>query len=195
MKNKTQVRVLGNLSFGNDDNRSRIGNSCLDIILTSMSLHPSRPGFLGASMSSLSNACHGCRVNMRSLSSKGGLSGILDAMERHLGNARLQKQACWAILTASGDPKLARRAESDGCVGALLAAMVNFPSDSEISHYALWGLLNISLGSAELSRAVASSGAAEVAQAAVNNHFDNRDVNGKAEELMIRIGPYLKNQR
>jgi len=143
-------------------------------------------------MITLTNCAHGNDANKRLIAVKGGFSCILDAMEGHLGVEKLQRQACWATLTVAGEERSARRAASDGAVGAILAAMVNFGDYRDVQLFGIWALINISLGSDALAKFVADNGAPEIAQKSVMMHPGDKEIGAKAEELLVRIGKYVK---
>ena len=116
-------------------------------------------------------------------------------MGTHLGVEKLQRQACWATLTVAGEENSARRAASDGAVGAILAAMVNFGDHEDIQHFGLWALINISLGSEALAKFVANNGAPEIAQKSVMNFPENDEIGQKAEQLHKAIGKYMSKPK
>ena len=43
------------------------------------------------------------------------------------GHAKLQRQACWALLTLAANDEISRMIASEGGVGAIIAAMINNP--------------------------------------------------------------------
>lgn len=185
------ISVLGNLAFSNPDNRARISQICLDDVLRSMSSYRSNADLQCHGMLALTNLAHENDPNKRLISSRGGVSTVLDAMESHLGEEKVQRQACWALLTISADTVAAQRAAADGAVGAVGAAMVNFVSSPDVQQFGLWALSNVAYGSDALAKFVAKNGAPEVAQRAVYAHGEVREVVEKAEVLMKRIGPFI----
>ena len=144
--------MLGNLAFSNADNRARIAQICLDDILGSMSSYLQNADLQCHGMLCLTNLAHENDANKRLIASHSGATTILDGMEAHLGSLKVQKQACWSLLTISGDTAAAQRAAADGSVGAVLAAMVNFISEPDIQHFGLWALTNAAYGSDALAR-------------------------------------------
>lgn len=41
------------------------------------------------------------------------------------GHPKLQRQACWVLLTLAADDEISRMIASEGGVGAIIAAMIN----------------------------------------------------------------------
>lgn len=41
------------------------------------------------------------------------------------GNPKLQRQACWALLTLAANDEISRMIASEGGIGAIIAAMIN----------------------------------------------------------------------
>lgn len=41
------------------------------------------------------------------------------------GDPKLQRQACWALLTLAANDEISRMIASEGGVGAIIAAMIN----------------------------------------------------------------------
>ena len=68
------IRVLGNLAFGNDDNRARIGQIVLDDVLRAMKLYPQNVELQQHAMITLTNCSHGNDANKRLIASKGGFN-------------------------------------------------------------------------------------------------------------------------
>jgi hypothetical protein len=188
------IRVLSNLAFSHDDNRAVIGVTALDAVLQVMSTHIEIVDLQKDGCGCLTNVAHGNDVNKRSIANKGGGEVILNAMERFLGDARVQRAACWAILTIGGDEASARRVASDGAVGALLAAMVNFEQDANIQHFGTWGLLNISLGSDALAKFVVDNQALAIVQKAVINHGQEGSIVEKAGQLNRTCDKFIKKE-
>ncbi|GMH98336.1 hypothetical protein TrVE_jg12919 [Triparma verrucosa] len=188
------IRVLSNLAFSDNDNKAKIGQLALDDILRGMKEYPGNVDLQCDAMSALCNLGHESDTNKRLMASRGGVASVLDAMEEHLGSVKVQRQACWALLTVAGDEVAAKRVASDGGVGAVLAAMVNFAAEGDLQGFGLWALCNVAYGSDALARFVAQNGAPEVAQRAIYAHPELKEVVTKAEELMKRIGKYVKPQ-
>ncbi|GMI17541.1 hypothetical protein TrLO_g14803 [Triparma laevis f. longispina] len=186
------IRVLSNLAFSDNDNKAKIGQLVLDDILLGMKNYPDNLELQCDGMSVLCNLGHESDTNKRLIAQRGGVSSVLDAMEGHLGSLKIQRQACWALLTVAGDEVAAKRVASDGGVGAVLAAMVNFEGEGDLQGFGIWALCNVAFGSEALARFVAQNGAPEVAQRAIYKHPGVKEVMSKAEELMKRIGKYVK---
>ena len=68
------IRVLGNLAFGNDDNRARIGQIVIDDVLRAMQLYPQNVELQQHAMITLTNCSHGNDANKRLIANKGGFN-------------------------------------------------------------------------------------------------------------------------
>jgi len=185
------TRTLGNLTFSNDDNRAQVGVVGVQAILAAMSSHASNAALQADGCSALTNVAHGNDANKRTIAAQGGVEVILNAMEEFLGEVKVQRAACWALLTIAGDTVAAGRAASDGAVGALLAAMVNFETEEDVQHFAVWGLLNVSLGSDALAKFVVDSGGVQLAQRSVSNFDGHVGIREKATAFMKAVDAYI----
>ncbi|GMI49781.1 hypothetical protein ScalyP_jg10267 [Parmales sp. scaly parma] len=149
--NMLGIKTLGNLAFNNNDNRARIGQkNGVDVVLDAMSVFIKKVDLCGCGCVTLTNIAHTDDNNKRIIVNRGGLEKILDAMQEFVDDFDLQKKAVWSILTISAEPSCARRCASSGCVGAILAAMLNFSSDASICYFSIWALCNICAGGGEV---------------------------------------------
>ena len=53
-----------------------------------------------------------------------GIEAILAVMERYQDSAKLQRQACWALLTVAGSDDIARAVAEFPVAAAIVSAMV-----------------------------------------------------------------------
>ena len=94
------IAVLGNLAFGNDDNRARIGQKGgIDCILDGMESFIKKSELQGVSCVALTNIAHSDDNNKRIIVKKGGIEKILDVMQEYVDNFELQVSgSVWCLL-------------------------------------------------------------------------------------------------
>ncbi|CAM9187285.1 unnamed protein product, partial [Ectocarpus sp. 13 AM-2016] len=85
-------------------------------------------------------------------------------MQAFPGHSKLQRQACWALLTLAANDEISRVIASEGGVGAIIAAMINNADDTSVQHFGCWALANVGWGQADVQRFAREEGAIEAIQ-------------------------------
>lgn len=73
---------------------------------------------------------------------------------------------------------------AQGGVGAVIAGMLNCPSDEDVQHYGAWALLNLVSGTSRLQHFARREGVAEVMEAALAYFPDHSGIREKAEQVL-----------
>lgn len=74
-----------------------------------------------------------------------------------------------------------------GGFGAVIAAMLNCPSDAHVQHYGSWALLNLVSGTSRLQDFARREGVVEVAEAALACFPDHDEIQDKAQQILRLI--------
>lgn len=200
-------RALGNLSFGSNANRRDIGaaGGCACVVAAlRLSVRAVDADLCAVACSALCNLAHGDAEDHgnRALLEKAGAGGaVCEGMRAWASDARVQKQACWALLTLAASDGLVVQTCEAGGVAALVAALVNCPSDAAVQHFGCWALANLtwtsgvdagdSSSSTTSRQAIAETraqGAAEVCRAAARRFPKHPGVVEKASLVLENIG-------
>ncbi|CAM9782565.1 unnamed protein product, partial [Ectocarpus sp. 6 AP-2014] len=96
------------------------------------------------------------------------------------GHSKLQRQACWALLTLAANDEISRVIASEGGVGAIIAAMINNADDTSVQHFGCWALANVGWGQADVQRFAREEGAIEAIQTAVQRFPGHQALVAKA---------------
>ena len=86
-------------------------------------------------------------------------------MEAHLETSvKVQRQACWAILTLAGSDEISRVILGQGADKHLLKAMMQWRNDSSLQQFACWAISNLALSDEENKLKLKHSGVLEVSK-------------------------------
>mmetsp|Transcript_39830 Transcript_39830/g.68720 ORF Transcript_39830/g.68720 Transcript_39830/m.68720 type:complete len:113 (-) Transcript_39830:78-416(-) len=102
-------------------------------------------------------------------------------MHNYPGDAKLQRQACWALLTLAGSEDGCHRIASGGGVDAILGALERHQGDAAVAHFGCWALANVAWGREDVQESVRQAGAPEIVRAALARHAGDRGVMEKAQ--------------
>ncbi|CAM9585820.1 unnamed protein product, partial [Hapterophycus canaliculatus] len=182
------VKTLAHLAFGNDVNRIEVGSSGgTAAILCAMAASPSDPELQGEACTAVTNLSHNCDRNRRVIVEGGGLILILNAMQasglsitNFPERPKLQRQACWALLTLAANDEISRMIAREGGVGAIIAAMINNSEDTSVQHFGCWALANVGLGQADVQKFAREEGAIEAIKTAVDRFPGHQALLAKA---------------
>ncbi|CAM9339472.1 unnamed protein product [Ectocarpus fasciculatus] len=183
------VKTLAHLAFGNDVNRIEVGSSGgTAAILRAMAANPADPELQGEACTAFTNLSHNCDRNRKLVVEGGGLILILNAMQARRtprfqafpGHSKLQRQACWALLTLAANDDISRVIASEGGVGAIIAAMINNADDTSVQHFGCWALANVGWGQADVQKFAREEGAIEAIQTAVQRFPEHQALVAKA---------------
>ena len=190
--NHHSVRILGNLSFGNPDNRAKIGILCIPFILSTYEKFKNNINFIFHTTQTLTNISHQNTVNCRLLKNQGIITLILDNMENYPTNPKLQRLSIWLFISLSGEDTTCKTIIEEGGVGAILASMLNFNDDSDIQHFGIWAFLNLSLSSCfEICKFLAINNVGRIVQDAVRSFPGEENIVNKAAKLLRNIDEYI----
>jgi hypothetical protein len=197
-------RAIGNASFGSDANRRLLGaaGGCACVVASlRLSVGAAQDSALcAAACSALCNLAHGGSGNGHgALLERAGAAGAVCAgMRAWAGDARVQKQACWALLTLAACDALAAQTHAAGGAAALVAALVNCPSDAAVQHFGCWALANLTWdgggatagrgGLGSVAADARAQGAEEVCRAAARRFPNHPGVVEKASLALENMG-------
>jgi len=200
-------RTLGNLSFGSNANRRDIGaaGGCRCVVAAlRWSVRTAESDLCAVACSALCNLAHGDAEdhgNRELLEQAGAAAAVCDGMRTWTSDARVQKQACWALLTLAASDSLAVQTYEAGGVAALVAALVNCPSDAAVQHFGCWALANLTWNSdagagnsndksstRQVITEARAQGAAEVCRVAARRFPKHPGVVEKASLVLDNIG-------
>ena len=195
-------RAAGNASFGSDANRRRLGaaGGCACVVASlRVSAGAAHDAELGAAAcAALCNLAHGGSGNGELLERAGAAGAVCAGMRAWPLDARVQKQACWALLTLAASDPLAAQARKAGGAAALVAALVNCPRDAAVQHFGCWALANLTWdsGGGAPGRGAAggaaadarAQGAEEVCRAAARRFPNHPGVVEKASLALEHMG-------
>ncbi|CAM9675981.1 unnamed protein product [Ectocarpus sp. 8 AP-2014] len=193
------VKTLAHLAFGNDVNRIEVGSSGgTAAILRAMAANPADPELQGEACTAFTNLSHNCDRNRKLVVEGGGYESIITRKcavptkieQTFPGHPKLQRQACWALLTLAANDEISRVIASEGGVGAIIAAMINNADDTSVQHFGCWALANVGWGQADVQRFAREEGAMEAIQTAVQRFPEHQALVAKARlaSSIIREG-------
>jgi hypothetical protein len=113
-------------------------------------------------LTALTNLTHNSIDNRSRFMDAGGVSVLISVMEMYKMSAKLQRQACWAVLTLCGNDDLSRNIANEGGGSALINAMVNHRFDAGVQQFGCWALGNMVLAGDDIRRKLKKIGACEV---------------------------------
>jgi hypothetical protein len=84
-------------------------------------------------------------------------------MSIHLqSSVKVQRQACWALLTLAGSDEVARVIVGQGGDSQLMRAMGHWKHDAGVQQFACWAICNLALADEEIKQKMRHSGILEV---------------------------------
>jgi hypothetical protein len=101
-------------------------------------------------------------------------------MERHQASAKLQRQACWALLTVAGSDDIARAMSEFPIAAAIVTAMVQHRyvvesgecfmhfvtsicrGDAGVQQFGCWAINNLAVAGEDVRRKLRKAGVVEV---------------------------------
>ena len=92
----------------------------------------------------------------------GGVDLLVGMMVRFKESAKLQRQACWAVLSLCGTDDISRAVAAKGGDSAIMNAMLHNRFDAGVQQFGCWALSNLALSGEEVCRKMKKKGAIEV---------------------------------
>lgn len=86
-------------------------------------------------------------------------------MDRYQQSAKLQRQACWAVLTVAGSDEIARAVSEFPIGAAVVAALVTHRYDVGVQQFGCWAINNLALAGEDVRRKLRKVGVIEVKNA------------------------------
>lgn len=71
-----------------------------------------------------------------------------------------------------------------GGLGAIIAGMLNCPTDEQVQYYGAWALLNLVSGTSRLQHFARQEGVVEVSEAAIACFPDHLGIQEKARQIL-----------
>ncbi len=92
----------------------------------------------------------------------GGVELLVSMMVRFKESAKLQRQACWAVLSLCGTDEISRNIAQHGGDSAILNAMLYHRHDAGVQQFGCWALSNLAVSGESVARSMKKKGAIEV---------------------------------
>ena len=184
------LRLLGVLAYGSDIVRRRVGErGGLALLLQAMDRFVSDDTLILHGFTALTNLTHNSIDNRSRFVELQGTAVVCVAMARHLTNQKIQRQACWALLTVAGSDTVSREVVGAGGDRALVNAMMEHRFDSGIQQFGAWALGNLALAGEDVKRRLKIGGVLEVCRIAMESHSDDAEVLRQARHTVGVLGP------
>lgn len=178
------IRLLGALSYGSDLVRRRTGeNGVMQLLVAAMEYHSPDETVQLHALTTVTNLTHNSIDNRSRFMEAGGISALLHTMKIYKQSSKLQRQACWAILTLCGNDELSHKIAQEGGGSALINAMVNHRLDAGVQQFGCWALGNMILAGDDMRRKLKKMGAVEVCRIAIESHNNDPEVLRQARNL------------
>ena len=87
---------------------------------------------------------------------------VVALLDRHLEDAKVQKQGCWAVLTLAGEDAMSLEMMERGIPAAVANAMVRHSSDAAVQRFAGLAFSNMADAGADVRRKLRVAGVPEV---------------------------------
>jgi hypothetical protein len=184
------LRLLGVLAFGNDLVRRRVGErGGIALVLSAMDSHSDDETLQQHGFSAITNLAHNSIDNRSRFIELNGVDVIVAIMNRHLSAMKVQRQACWAILTLAGSDEVSRVIIHGGGGQSVVAAMIEHRFDSGIQQFGAWAVSNLALAGDDVRRRLKKNGVLEVCRIAMETHPDDQEVVRQARNAVGVLGP------
>ncbi len=92
-------------------------------IIAALEEHADDENVLLHACTALTNLLHNSLENRHRFVEGGGIQILVGQMDRYRQSSKIQRQACWAILTLAGSDDVARAVAMGGACSAVLNAM------------------------------------------------------------------------
>ena len=119
------MRLIGALAFGNDRFRRKVGEKgIMKCITDALQLHPDDETVLLHVSTAITNLTHNSMENRSRFVELNGVDLFISMIIRFKESAKLQRQACWAILSLCGTDEISRSIAQRGGDSAIMNSML-----------------------------------------------------------------------
>jgi len=175
------LRAIGNICFAHDANRASMGESGgAWVVVRVLTNCGGDAELMAVGFTCVTNLAHHSPDNRRKLSEAGVVAAVRTGMSEFPLEPKLQRQACWALLTLAASDKIAQEILDNGGVESIVGAMVNLSGDTSVQHFGCWALANLAQGcacsNAAAIRRFRMLGAIEVLKSAVKRFPNHPEI-------------------
>jgi len=119
------MRLLGVLAFGNDKFRRKVGErGVMNSIVAAFKNHLEDATVQLHVTTALTNLTHNSMENRSRFVELGGVSLLIGMVVLYRNDAKLMRQACWAVLSLAGSDVICRDIAMSGGDSAIVNAML-----------------------------------------------------------------------
>mmetsp|Transcript_37952 Transcript_37952/g.65546 ORF Transcript_37952/g.65546 Transcript_37952/m.65546 type:complete len:638 (-) Transcript_37952:139-2052(-) len=184
------MRLVGALAFGNDRYRRKAGErGIMTSVAAALENHSEDENVLLHVTTAITNLTHNSMENRMRFVEIGGVELLISMMVRYKESAKLQRQACWAVLSLCGTDEISRTVAQYGGDSAILNAMLYHRFDAGVQQFGCWALSNLAVSGEAVARAMKKKGAIEVCRIAIETHPKNAEVLRQARNAMGAFAP------
>mmetsp|Transcript_16492 Transcript_16492/g.24827 ORF Transcript_16492/g.24827 Transcript_16492/m.24827 type:complete len:194 (+) Transcript_16492:265-846(+) len=159
-------------------------------IVISLETHTDDENVILHACTALTNLAHNSADNRGRFQEAGGVDALLVAMAAHrTTSAKIQRQACWAILTLAGSDGVSREIVSQGGDEKIMTAMVLHKNDAGVQQFGCWAISNLALAGDDIRLKIRKCGIMEVCSIALETHAENMEVVRQARHAIGVLGP------
>lgn len=183
------LRLMAALAYGNDKLRRRAGEEgIMALIVASMETFATDETVQLYAFTAVTNLTHNSFENrMRFIEAK-GIEAIVAIMDLHLVSEKIQKQACWAVLTLAAEDKVSADMVTKGIPAALANALVSHKADAGVQQFACLAFSNLALAGEVVRRKLKNSGVMELFRVCVENFREDSNIVAAAEKAINALG-------
>ncbi|CAE7564562.1 aarA, partial [Symbiodinium microadriaticum] len=158
------LRALAALVFGNDVIRRHCGEKgCMRRVAIAMQNHSADGSVVIHACTALTNLAHNNADNRARYLEANGVQVLLTAMEAHFASSpKIQRQACWALLTLAGSDDASRSIVAAGGAEKIKKAMIIHKYDKGVQQFGCWAISNLALAGDDIRLLIRGTGIVEV---------------------------------
>ena len=108
-------------------------------------------------------------------------------MQAWAAEPKLQRQACWSLLTLAASDTAAADITRKGGVSAIIAAMTNCSDDASVQHFGCWSLANLAWDLNAVRLTARAQGGVEVIQTALRRFPRHAGIAEKGRLALSKI--------
>lgn len=184
------MQLLGALAYGSDLCRRRAGErGALAAIAAALSELADDEACVLHGLTAITNLSHNSNDNRHRFLDTGGMSALVHAADEHISSVKVQRQACWALLTLAGADDTGRLVAQAGGGTTAVKAMLQHRNEPGVQQFGLWALCNMALAGGDVTRRLRKGGALEVCRIAIETHPGDKEVIRQARQMMGVLGP------
>lgn len=184
------MQLLGALAYGSDLCRRRAGErGALTAIVAALTELADDEACVLHGLTAVTNLSHNSNDNRHRFLDAGGMAALVHAADEHIASVKVQRQACWALLTLAGADDTGRLVAQAGGGTTAVKAMLQHRSEPGVQQFGLWALCNMALAGGDVTRRLRKGGALEVCRIAIETHPGDKEVIRQARQMMGVLGP------